>query len=441
MSEQTQSHAKPEGSRCPFSGKSFSGTAFSGTSFSGTSFNPFASDVEALHPLLAQARREQPVFFSEPLHSWVVTRHEDSYAILQDPRRFSSEMDESIFAALHPEARAMLEEGGYRRTPLVSQDGAAHARSRHIVARLFDKDAVAAMEPLVRSLTEALVDGFIREGTGDLVQHFTYPLPIRVIFSWLGLPLERLEQFKDGSQALVRILSSYPMTLEEQKACVRSVLEMQQCVAEFISERVAHPREDGLTVLAQRLSEEASLDAKDLAAFVMLLITAGHETTTGLLGVAVRLLAERPGMWARLRAEPHLIERVVEEVLRLESPMTAVIRRVTEEVEVGGVKLPAGARVMLFLPSGNRDEARFVEPERFEPGRANVRQHLTFGKGVHTCVGAQLARLEARVALEVLTRRLQGVRLVEAPQAVPGLVRHYRQLMLAWEPVSERQAA
>jgi len=426
MSEHTASPSKPEGSRCPFSGKSF---------------NPFVStEPDALHPFLAQARREQPVFFSEALHSWVVTRYEDMYAILQDSRRFSSDVTESLFSALHPEARALLEEGGYRRTPLLSEDGAAHARSRHVLARLFDKEAVAAMEPLIRAVTEGLVDGFIEDGQVDLVRHFTYPLPIRVIFSWLGLPLEELEQFKHWSEALVRFFSSFPMTLEEQKACVHSLLAMQRRVAAFLSERAEHPREDGLTVLAQRL-KETTLDAQDLASFVMLLITAGHETTSSLLALCVRLLVERPGLWARLRAEPHLIERVVEEVLRLESPVTTLLRKTTEEVELGGVKVPAGARLMMWVPSGNRDEAHFTEPERFEPNRPNARQHLTFSKGAHVCLGAQLARLEARVALEVLTRRLHGVRLLETPQAVPGAVRQYSRLLLAWEPVPERQAA
>jgi cytochrome P450 len=426
MSEHTPSPTKPEGSRCPFSGKSF---------------NPFvSSEPDAAHPFLAQARQEQPVFFSEALRSWVVTRYEDIYAILQDPRRFSSNVTESIFSALHPEARALLEGGGYRRTPLISEDGAAHARSRQVLARLFDKDAVAAMEPLILAITEALVDGFIQAGEADLVHHFTYPLPIRVMFSWLGLPLENLDQFKRWSEAQVRFFSSYPMTLEEQKGCVRGILEMQRCVAELIADRMEHPREDGLTVLAQR-QKETSLDAQDLAAYVMMLITAGHETTSSLLGLCVRLLAERPGLWARLRAEPHLIDRVVEEVLRLESPVTTILRKATEEVELGGVTVPAGARLMMSVPSGNRDEARFAEPERFDLNRPNVRQHLAFSKGVHVCLGAQLSRLEARVALEVLTRRLHGVRLVEAPPSLPGAVRQYSRLLLAWDPVEERQAA
>ncbi len=435
MSEQTVSPTRSEGSRCPFSGKSSEGKTFDGKAF-----NPFLSAPDAAHPLLAQARREQPVFFSEALQSWVVTRYEDIYTVLQDARRFSSDVTESIFSALHPEARALLEEGGYRRTPMLSEDGAAHARSRHVLTRLFDKDAVAAMEPLIRTLTEALVDGFIHEGSVDLVSRFNYPLPIRVLFTWLGLPLEEMEQFQRWSEAQARFFSSYPMTLEEQKACVRGILEMQHRVAALIAERVEQPREDGLTVLAQRLRETA-LDAQDLAAFVMLLITAGHETTSSLLGLCVRLLAERPGMWARLRAEPHLIERVVEEVLRVESPVTTLLRKTTEAVELGGVKLPAGARLMLSVPSGNRDEARFVEPERFDSSRSNARQHLSFGKGAHVCLGAQLARLETRVALEVLTRRLHGVRLVEAPQSVPGMVRQYSRLLLAWEPAAERQAA
>jgi cytochrome P450 len=267
----------------------------------------------------------------------------------------------------------------------------------------------------------------------DLVSRLAYPLPIRVIFAWMGLPLELMDDFKKWARHLTLMLSLQARTLEMQNECVRGVTDMQRCVAELISERVAHPREDGLTVLAQSLMEGTTLDAADLAAMVMLLISAGHETTSSLMGMAVRVLLEQPERWRQLREEPHTLPRVVEEVLRYETPMAILARNTATQVELGGVTIPAGARVLLVVLSGNRDERRFPEPEVFDPKRPLLGQHLAFGRGIHVCVGAGLARLEARVMLEVLARRLPGLRLAEPPRLVPGIVRHQEQLLLAWD--------
>ncbi|ATB40751.1 putative cytochrome P450 hydroxylase [Cystobacter fuscus] len=406
----------------------------SGCPFSARSFNPFAPPQhENMQALFAQARREQPVFFSEAMNAWVVTRHEDICAAVEDTQRFSSKLDSQIFEALLPEPRAYLADAGYRKMPMIYDDPPEHSRSRQIVARLFSKENLAALEPLVRSITEELVDGFAQDRQVELVSRLAYPLPIRVIFAWMGLPLELMDDFKKWSRHLTLMLSLQARTLELQNECVRGVTDMQRCVAELISERVAHPREDGLTVLAQSLREGTTLDAADLAAMVMLLISAGHETTSSLMGMAVRVLLEQPERWRQLREEPHTLPRVVEEVLRYETPMAILARHTATQAELGGVTIPAGARVLLVVLSGNRDERRFPEPEGFDPKRPQLGQHLAFGRGIHVCVGAGLARLEARVMLEVLARRLPGLRIVEPPRLVPGPVRHQEQLLLAWD--------
>jgi cytochrome P450 len=408
-----------DASRCPFSGKSF---------------NPFVPPLhEDIQALFAEARREQPVFFSEAMGAWVVTRHEDIYAILQDPRRFSSNLQSQILGVLLPEPRAYLEEAGYRKSPLLFDDPPEHTRSRRIIARLFSKEPLTSLEPLVRTLAEEMVDGFVQDKQVDLISRLAYPLPLRVIFAWMGLPMEMMDTFKQWAHQLTLFVSLQARTLEMQNECVRGVTDMQRYVAGLISERVAHPREDGMTVLAQRLTEGTDLDAAELAAIVMVLISAGHETTSSLLGMLVRVLLEQPERWQRLREEPHTLSRVIEEVLRYESPVIMVARNTATEVEVGGVKIPAGVRVILAVLSGNRDEQLFPEPDRFDPKRPKVGQHLAFGKGIHLCVGEGLARLEARVMLEVLARRLPGLRLVERPRLVPGPVRHHEQLLLAWD--------
>jgi cytochrome P450 len=384
------------------------------------------------HPILNQARHEQPLFFSEAIQAWVVTRYEDIYAIFQDPKRFSSNVDAQARAALHPEARAMLE-AGCRKLPLLFEDPPDHTRSRNILTRLFARDAIASMEPRIRELVERLVAGFLAQGEADLVQHFTYPLPIQVIFMWMGLPMEKMDDIRRWSNELMRLLSLTPMTLEEQKACVSGVLAMQDYVAGLVRERVEQPREDGMTLLAQRLREEAGLSAEDLAMVVVMLIAAGHDTTTSLLGMAVRVLLEQPERWRQVCEAPHLIPQVIEEVMRYDTPILGTSRVAAETVALGGVTIPAGARLLLLQPSGNRDAQRFPEPDRFDPSRTNLGQHLGFGKGIHVCLGAGLARLQARVALEELTRRLPNARLVELPHHVPGVVRHHASLRVAWD--------
>ena len=402
--------------------------------FSGATFNPFAPPHhENMQALFAQARREEPVFFSEPLGSWVVTRYEDIHAILQDTRRFSSVIGSQILEMLLPEPREYLRQAGYRDIPLLFDDPPEHTRSRQLVARLFSKESLASLEPIVRALAEEMVDGFVLERQVDLIPRLVNPLPLRVLFVWLGLPLEMMDTFKQWAFRLTQLLSRQAQTLEEQNLCVRAVTDMQRYVAGLLSERMERPREDGMSVLTERLAGAASQDPMELAAMVMVVLSAGHETSSGLLGMAVRVLLEEPERWRRLREQPQALARWVEEILRYESPVTPVARMTTTEVEVAGVKLPAGVRVMLFLISGNRDERRFPEPDRFDPARPDVGQHLAFAKGIHVCVGAGLARLEARVMLEVLIRRLPGLRLAEPPRFIPGAVRLHERLLVAWD--------
>jgi cytochrome P450 len=318
--------------------------------------------------------------------------------------------------------------------PLLFDDPPVHTRARHIVSKLFARNSIAVLEQRIRALAHELVDTFINEGRVDLVSRFTYPLPLYVISTWMGLPPDMHAAFKKWAVDLGRLLTLHPMTVEEQKACVRGVLDMQHTIARLISERVDAPREDGLTVLAQRLREETSLDAEDMAAVVMLVVAAGHETTSSLVVLSVRMAMEQPSLWERLRTEPQFAPKVVEEVLRHQSPVLGTNRVAKVDVELGGARIPAGARVLMFWPAGNRDEQRFSEPDDFQLDRPNASQHLAFGKGIHVCPGAELARLEARVALEVLSQRLPGLRLVEEPQPVPGIVRHFQRLMLEWQP-------
>jgi cytochrome P450 len=402
-------------------------------------FQPLTSpQLEDPHPLLAEARRQQPVFFSEVFQSWVVTRYEDIYAILQDTRRFSSVGNIAVRRELlTPQARAMLSEGDYQDPPLVNDDPPAHSHWRTIFNKLFAPRVIASLEPLIRSISEELVRGMLDEGRADMVSRFAYPLPMRIILAWMGIPQEMMDTVKRWSDAWIQLLFA-PLPPEQQLTCAREVLTFQEYIAGLISERMAQPRDDGMSELATRLTDGVQASPRELAGMLSGTLVAGNETTTSMLGFALRLLLEQPERWQLLREQPELIPQAVEEVLRVESPFLGLSRVTTEPVEVGGVALPAGARVLVAFASGNRDAARFAEPERFDPLRQNVQQHLAFGKGVHVCVGAGLARLEGRVALEVLTQRLPRPRLVagEPFVFVPGLLRQHARLWVEWAPVA-----
>jgi cytochrome P450 len=401
------------------------------------SFQPFASpQLEDPHTFLTDARREQPVFFSEVLQSWVVTRYEDIYSILQDARSFSSVGNIAVaLERMSPEVRSLLEAGSYRDPPLVNDDPPVHSHWRSLFNKLFSGQTIAALEPFIRATCEELVQGFLHEGRADLMSRFAYPLPMRVILAWMGIPQEMMDQIKKWSDAWILLLFAQ-LTPEQQLACAQQTVQLQRYIAGLISERLAHPREDGMSMLATRLMDGVRPEPEELAGMVAGTLVAGNETTTSMLGFMMRLLLEQPERWRQVREEPHLIPRAVEEVLRLESPFLGLSRMTTEAVEVGGVQLPAGARLLVCFASGNRDAARFAEPERYEPLRQNVQQHLAFGKGLHVCVGAGLARLEGQVALQVLTRMLPEPRLVpgEPFTYVPGLLRQHARLLVEWNP-------
>ena len=401
-----------------------------------STFQPFAPpQLDDPYPFFAEARREQPVFFSELLRCWVVTRYEDIYAIIQDPLRFSSAGNIAIpRQGLSGQAQAVLDEGSYRDAPLVNDDPPVHTRWRKVFNQLFARDAIAALKPMIRATAEEMVAGFIQDGQAEMVSRFAYPLPMRVILTWLGVPLDMMDTIKRWCDDWVLLLfASAPP--EQHEPLAHSAVALQRYLAGLISERLEHPREDAMSILATRLIEGVQPSPQDLAGMVAGTLAAGNETTTSMLGHALRLLLVQPERWQLLREQPALIPQAVEEVLRLEPPLMAMSRVTTEPVEVGGVAMPAGTRLLLAFASGNRDEARFERAAEFELGRGNVAQHMAFGKGVHVCVGAGLARLEGRVALEVLTEKLPNARLVpgEPFVYVPGLLRQHARLPVAWD--------
>jgi cytochrome P450 len=365
------------------------------------------------YPVYDRARHEAPIFFSPSLGAWVVSRYDDVCTILKDNRRFSSE---NLFAAateFTPEALALLKTGYPQMSTPLDSDPPRHTRLRRFVSRAFTTKRVEALRPAIRSFASELIDGFAREGRVDIVAGLALPLPLRVILRLVGVP--------DADQAKVKRWCDDWFSLlftrvppERQIACVESALEYQRYVVELIRERRESPREDALSELLATSDEgDDPLSVAELISIVGgSFIAAGHETTTSMIANALLVLLSDTARWEALKNDRSLIPRYLEEAMRFDSTSNGFLRTAKEPVEIAGVKLPAGARVYLLYGSACRDGAHFSNPEHFDPARENLSDQLTFGRGIHYCAGAPLARAEAQITIELLAERLPGLRLV-----------------------------
>jgi cytochrome P450 len=377
-------------------------------------FDPFHDPYLAdPYPFFAEARAATPVFYSPDLDYWVVTRHHDIRHIFQTPRLFSAV---NTLAPLQPVCLAAgrhLAEGGFRPIPtLTNTDPPGHSRLRRLTNVAFTPRRVAGMEPFVRELTGRFVEGRLSSGRADLIRDLAWDLPALVIFRVLGVPDEDVPRVKAGAESRLLLMWGRPSE-DEQVRLARGMAAFWRYAEALVASRAERPRDDFTSdLLLARDGDLPALNHHEVTQVVYELLFAGHETTTGLLSNALRqLLTHRPA-WEQICRDASLIPNAVEEVLRFDSPVIAWRRKTTQAVEIGGVPVPAGANLLLLLGSANRDPAVFEDPEHFDIHRPNAREHLSLGQGAHYCLGAPLARLEARVVLEELSARLPSLRLV-----------------------------
>ena len=305
---------------------------------------------------------------------------------------------------------------------LLFLDPPRHAQLRAIVNRAFTPRSIAALEGRIHALSGALADRLLAAGAGevDLVAGFAQPLPMLVIADMLGLPHEdapRLAGWSDAILGLANTITKVGAAAAEA-AFAAAQRELAAYLDEQLEERRRDPTDDLLTRLVQAEVDGQELTEREILHFFELLLVAGTETTTNLISNAVVCLAEHPAALARLRADPALLPTAVEEVLRFRSSVQAAFRVTRRPVELGGRELPAGRFVLFMLGAANRDGAQFADPDRFDVGRA-PNPHLAFGYGIHFCVGAPLARLEAQIALADLLARMPAFEL-----ATPAWPRH-----------------
>ena len=378
---------------------------------------PTTDDEPVLLDWLRTMREQHPVW-RDRYGIWHVFRHADVEAITRDPATFSSDTSRLVPAAA-PTRRGML----------TQIDPPEHRALRHLVSAAFTPRTVAALEPRIRAVSGELLDAVGERF--DLVDALAFPLPVIVIAELLGLPTEDRELFRRWADGLFSMQVDDPSDPELGPRIAAAMADITAYLTEHCRHRRADPCEDLISALVTTEVDGRRLDDEEAANFSMLLLLAGHITTTLLLGNAVRTLDEHPGVWDELRADPSLIPGAVEEVLRYRSPFTQVGRATLRPAEVGGVTIPADALVTPWLLSANRDARAHPEPDRFDIRRGlGGGAQLAFGHGVHFCLGAPLARLEARVALEELTARYRALPVDHDAVARAGGLRHYQRGIL-----------
>jgi cytochrome P450 len=365
-------------------------------------FNPLDPAVRRdPHALYTRGRREFRAFRHEglPISLVSVFRYGDVQAVLRDAELFSNSFDEGREIA--PEILALGDPGP---PSMIGTDPPDHTRLRSLVNKAFTPRIVKQLEPRLRKVADELMQTAVEQGEVDLVQALTYPLPVVAIAEIIGVPPADREQFKQWSDKAIRTLGvgffSQP-SVEEIKEQFDVRDEMHAYFANLAEERRRNPQDDLLTGLVQAEHEGSKLDQHEMLAMLVLLLVAGNETTTTLIGNSVIELLRHPGELKRLRDDPSLMPTAIDEVLRFASPVQFDPRRVSRATEVAGVELAEKEMVLCWLGSANRDEDVFDRPEVFDITR-DKNPHLAFGYGTHHCLGHNLARLEAGVALDAL---------------------------------------
>lgn len=342
----------------------------------------------------------------------LVARYADVTAILRDHQCFSS------VRARSPEIR---EEGPFRgATTMLFADPPVHSRLRRLVSRDFTPRRIREMEPRVRGFAAMLLDRVERKGEMEVMADVANALPVMVIAEMLGVPPEHYPQFKHWSDIVVatgNTIPGQPVPPEMRQAGDW----LREYFSREIEKRRRSPGADLVSALVAAHDDNEALDGGELLAFVILLLLAGNETTTNLIGNGMLALGRNPDQMDLLRRTPELTSRAIEEILRYDGPVQSTTRRATADVEIGGTEIAAGTGCFVILAAANHDPAQFPDPDRFDITR-EPRDHVAFGEGIHFCLGAPLARLEGAIAIGEIVRRFPGLRLKDpsAPLTYKG---------------------
>jgi cytochrome P450 len=385
---------------------------------------PFAADVTAPafvadpYPHFAAARAEAPVQWHDGLGMWLTFSHAAANAVLRtrtlgrlwSPR----EPDEPMpyFELIHVNS-------------LLENEPPTHTRLRRLVAGAFARGHVERLRPRVAELADRLADEVADAGADgapvDLIAHYAEPLPVQVIAELLGVPGSEWHLLRPWSNAIVKMYE-YGITPEQRAEAETASREFVEYLRELVAERRRRPGPDLVSsLIAETDTEGGRLSEDELVTTCTLLLNAGHEATVNVVGNGVTALLTHRDQFARLLADPSLVERAVEELIRYDSPLQLFERTAVEDTRIGEITVERGTKIAALLGAANRDPAVFGDPDTFDVGRAD-NPHLGFGAGIHFCVGAPLARVELQSSLATLLRRFPGLELAETPQRRPEFV-------------------
>jgi cytochrome P450 len=391
------------------------------------------ANVQDPFPLYAWLREQDPVHWSASLNAWVVTRYADVLEVFNRPGRFSSDRFRRLdprYASRRPAVRAVAD---VLSEWLVFRDPPDHTRLRGLLQKTFTPRHLERNRPGIQTVIDGLVERALARGSMDFIRDFAFPLPASVIAILLGAPTRDLEAIKAWSDQLASYLGGAVDGRDNFAEAQAGLASLVDYFERLLREREHSPGDDLMSLMLRAEHEGERLSSEEVVSNCVLLLFAGHETTTNLLGNGLLHLLRHPGAWPTLRREPRLIEPSIEELLRYDGPVPATTKVATRDLDWHGRRIRAGQMVLPFTSAANRDPGQFDEPDRLRLDRQGNR-HLAFGFGIHFCLGAPLARLEARLALETLLRRLPGLELADpAPRFKPMIfLRGLASLPLDW---------
>jgi cytochrome P450 len=361
-------------------------------------FNPYSYEFhDDPFPIYRQLRDAAPAYHDDELGFWALSRYDDVVRALHDPDTFCSRFGITL-------------EAGNPLPMMLTADPPDHTALRRLVSRAFTPRRVADLEPTIRTLARNYLDGMLGRSSADLIVDYAAPLPMDVISRLLGVPEADQEELRGWSDALLHRAEG---EMDVTPAGVDAAYRLYKYFSAFVADRRTGPRDDFAAALVAAESGGERLTNDQVVGFLFLLIIAGNETTTKLLGNCLLAMQRFPSERAKVIADPDRIPDAVEEILRFEGSTQMMARTLTREVELHGRRMPVGDKVLLLLGSGNRDERVWDRPDVYDIDRSRPTHHVAFGHGIHVCLGAALARLEMRVSLEEYLARYPGYEIDE----------------------------
>ncbi|MCY3798643.1 MAG: cytochrome P450 [Chloroflexi bacterium] len=370
-----------------------------------TAFDPL--DLSDPFPLLAQARRDAPVFYSPEIDYWIVTRYADIKAIFRDHETYTAANTITPIVPFSDAVQRMLAEGGYSPEPVLSNNvPPSHTRIRALVNRLFTPRRIKSFAPAIRDIAQGGVARLINQSPVDIVAELTYEYPAHVLFRVLGVPAADVPQVKAWAGNRIKLYYGRP-SAAEQIEMTKNLVPFWRYVVDLVAEKANEPQDDLTSdLIRMRAGDDSVLTLNEIASCMITLLVAGHETTTAQISNALLHLLSQREHWEALGRAPETIPQMLEEMMRFDPSVCAWRRLAVKPSTIAGVEIAAGANLLLMLNAANRDDSVFPQPDLIIATRENLKDHLAFGYGIHYCVGAPLARLEMTILLETLARQL-----------------------------------